>query len=130
MDERKKRAALLKGIRPDIPNAKIDDATSPAERFQNVTLRPIIKLQHDLFLAVFKAYFSRKKIKFDTLNTTQKTMLIEGIFARDNAFKLNLKGIVLGQMTVEEYTIYAEQPSIYNKRIFGMLKERILSVLD
>ena len=34
----------------------ISDDSKPEERFQNETLRPILKVQNDLLLAVFKNY--------------------------------------------------------------------------
>ena len=50
------RSTNLKEIRPEIPQAKIHDNMSVEERFQNETLRPIIKLQNDLLIELFKNY--------------------------------------------------------------------------
>ena len=49
--------------RPIIKNI-VSDKTLPFETFQNVTLRPIIKMQHDLILALFQSYVQKKKIVF------------------------------------------------------------------
>ena len=46
----------LKRIRPDFMTTTINDGMSADERFQNLILRPIIKLQRGLFIEVFKNY--------------------------------------------------------------------------
>ena len=53
------RDTYLQSIRPIISSALVKDNMSEDERFQNKTLRPIIKLQNDLFLAVFKNYIRK-----------------------------------------------------------------------
>ena len=44
------RTDSLLAIRPHISSAKVYDTMSAEESFQNKTLRPIIKMQNDLFL--------------------------------------------------------------------------------
>ena len=39
----------------------ISSQSSADEKFQNETIRPILKLQNDLFLAVFKNYIYKYK---------------------------------------------------------------------
>ena len=45
----------LKRIRPEVPKALVHDQMSDEERFQNATLRPIVKLQNPLLIEVFKS---------------------------------------------------------------------------
>ena len=54
----------LKRIRPDFMTTTINDGMSTEERFQNLVLRPIAKLQSDLFIEVFKDYVSKHKNVF------------------------------------------------------------------
>ena len=49
------RQSNLKAIRPEILTATINEHMSNDERFQNLVLRPIIKLQNDLLIEVFIA---------------------------------------------------------------------------
>ena len=44
------RSNNLNHIRPIIPSALIYDTMSDDERFQNTTLRPVIKLQNELLI--------------------------------------------------------------------------------
>ena len=51
----------LKSIRPEFLSTTINDNMSNDERFQNLVLRPIIKLQNDLLIEVFKNYIAKHK---------------------------------------------------------------------
>ena len=55
------RTQSLLRIRPEIPSAIVHDGMSADEQFQNGTLRPVIKLQNELFIAVFKNYITKHK---------------------------------------------------------------------
>ena len=63
--------------RPKIPSSKTTDVTNEEERFQNQTLRPIIKMQHDLLIAHFKQYMVSKKCVFDKLSDVDRRDLKE-----------------------------------------------------
>ena len=54
----------LKSIRPDILSATINDDMSIDERFQNLVLRPVVKLQNDLLIEVLRNYISKHKSVF------------------------------------------------------------------
>lgn len=117
----------LKNIRPDISKAKITNSMSSEERFQNLVLRPVIKLQNDLFVVVFKNYISKHKMMFQELSLEKQLLFIENAVTKDIKFRNALKGIVLGLFTVEEYVIYTQNSSALNKRIIQMIKERLIS---
>ena len=53
------------------------ESSSSEERFQNQTLRPILKFQNDLFLEVFKNYATKQKGVFFTLTPEKKMNYIE-----------------------------------------------------
>jgi len=116
-------------IRPILPNIGSMEHKNAEEKFQNTTLRPILKLQHDLLVAFFENYLSRKKINLLTFNNTKKIEVVSGIFKNDNSFKTELRGLIIGHFTVEEYQTYLPIASDANKRILAMAKERLLSVL-
>ena len=116
-----------KSIRPTLPETLVNKEMSEEEHFQNTIIRPIIKMQHDLFIQVFQQYFKSKKNAFFKLAEEQKEKYIENIFQKNIGFRGELKGIVIGQFTVEEYNIYIRHSSTLNKRMMNMLKERILN---
>jgi len=117
----------LKSIRPEILSATIKDDMSDDERFQNLVLRPIIKLQNDLFIEVFKNYIAKHKLVFYDFTLEKRLNFIESAVNRDIKFRNSLKGIVIGLFTVEEYMIYIQNSSALNKRMMNIVKERLIS---
>jgi len=120
------RSINLNSIRPVISSALIYDTMSADERFQNVTLRPVIKLQNELFIEVFKNYVSKHKNVFYELTLSKQLDYIENAIHKDMKFRNSLKGMVIGQFTIEEYDIYIQNSSALNKRMMNLVKERIV----
>ena len=86
-------------IRPEIKKHQTFEATGAEERFQNNTLRPILKLQNPLLVVAFHNYIDKRK----------------GVF---------LMGMVIGHFTLTEYHAYLENAPALNKRIISMLIKR------
>ena len=123
----KTRTEHLLRIRPDLPNAKIYDTMSSEERFQNTTLRPILMLQNDLLMEVFKNYIAKHKNVFYELSLPKQLDYIENVIHKDMKFRNSIKGMIIGQYTVEEYVIYIENLSALNKRMMNLVRERFIS---
>jgi predicted Zn-dependent peptidase len=114
-------------LRPKIKTIKQDLNTSTIEQFQNDTLRPLLKFQHDILLAFFRACLDKNKVRIEELSKEEKEAKINQLFQKDLSFKNQSLGAIIGLLTVEEYIIYAEDISSYNRRIVTMLKQRIMS---
>jgi hypothetical protein len=67
----------LLNIRPEIKKTIAFDSMTSDERFQNETLRPILKLQNPLFLSVFTNYIEKRKGVFYDLSLEKKITYIE-----------------------------------------------------
>ncbi|WP_298117151.1 glyoxalase [Flavobacterium sp.] len=105
----------------------VNEQSSAEELFQNKTLRPILKLQNDLFIEVFTNHAIKQKGVFFTLSPEKKLVYIENTIQRDIKFRNSLKGMVIGLFTVQEYTDYTKNSSNLNKRMMNMLIERLKS---
>lgn len=105
----------------------IFENSSTEERFQNQTLRPILKFKNDLFIEVFKNYANKQKGVFFTLSPEKKLNYIENAIQRDIKFRNSLKGIVIGFFTIAEYKEYIQNSSNINKRMMNLLVERLKS---
>jgi len=103
----------------------INAQSSADEFFQNQTLRPILKLQNDLFVEVFKNYIIKSKSDFFHFSVEKKLQFIEHSIQRDIKFRNSLKGMVIGLFTVDEYATYIQNSSSLNKRMMSMLIERL-----
>ena len=54
-----------------------------------------------------------------------KMHYVENAIQKDMKFKNSLKGMVIGQFTVEEYAIYIQNSSALNKRMMNLVIERL-----
>lgn len=119
------RKIALLDARPFISSALVNENMSAGERFQNETLRPVIKLQNDLLIAVFKNYVKKYKNVFYDLSLEKKMNYIENAIQKDIKFRNALKGIIIGQFTIEEYELYIQDSSALNKRMMNLVIERL-----
>ena len=119
------RSQKLLEIRPLIPSAKILPNMSDDERFQNQTLRPLLKLQNDLLLASFKNYIKKTKNAFYELKLEKRVDYITNAIQKDIKYRNSLKGMIIGQFTLEEYEHYIQNSSALNKRMMNMVIKRL-----
>lgn len=106
---------------------KVSIETSEEEFFQNETLRPIMKLQNDLLVAVFNRYITLSKVNFKQFSIEKRLDFIENTIKKDTKFRNTLKGIIIGFFTLEEYNRYSVNSSALGKRITNLLIERLKS---
>ncbi|MEO4005512.1 glyoxalase [Flavobacterium sp. CAU 1735] len=105
----------------------ITEQSSSEEIFQNKILRPILRLQNELFIQVFLNYAVKQKNVFFSLTPEKKMAYIENVIQRDIKFRNSLKGMIIGLFTVEEYQEYIKNSSNLNKRMMNVLIERLKS---
>ncbi|CAL2065405.1 glyoxalase [Tenacibaculum sp. 190524A05c] len=115
-----------KDIRP-VLNLNFSGAT---EAFQNITLRPILKLQHSIIILMFKSWAVKHKIRLFSITVEGLKEILEKSLSKNNAIKNQLLGITIGHFTDEEYETYALNSSEYNKRIFTMIKQRLFDSFE
>ncbi|MHA6280632.1 glyoxalase [Salinimicrobium sp. CAU 1759] len=123
----KDRDQSLLELRPQIESAVVNASTLPDEQFQNRTLRPVILLQNDLLLEAFRNYVQKHKNVFYEMSIEKRMAYIENSIQKDIKFRNSLKGMVIGQFTIEEYTYYITNSSALNKRMMNLVKERLQS---
>ncbi|WP_087709534.1 glyoxalase [Chryseobacterium mucoviscidosis] len=104
--------------------------SSETELFQNNVLRPVLKLQNDIFIQIFRDYAMRKMSDFTSLKNEQKINFTEQSLQKDSALKNTYIGMTVGMLTPEEITVYLSDSKSFNKRIINMLFERIKSQID
>ncbi|MFT6964730.1 MAG: hypothetical protein ACJAWV_004472 [Flammeovirgaceae bacterium] len=122
MAERDKQ---LLSIRIEVPRATISEDSSQFEHFQNTTLRPIIKFQHELIIQIANSKLKKKQKEFQNLSEQKQKEYLENLLMRDNNFRQEMVGIIVGFFTSEEYGDYAEMKSEINRRIIQIIKQRL-----
>ena len=123
------RNQFLKEFRGDALGT-INFETSSDEYFQNQILRPILKLQNDLYIELFKNYILKSKANFETFTIDKKCQFIEISIQKDTKFRNLLIGIVIGLFSIDEYLLYVKNTSSLIKRIITMLIERFKNQLQ
>ncbi len=121
------RDKALRSLRPEIPAAQVDKHTSPEERFQNETLRPILKLQNDILAQAFQQQLQKYKVPFDDFTKEKQTAYIQKAIQKDLKFRNMLKGMIVGHLTIAEYEFYTQHESALDKRLMSMLAQRLES---
>ena len=112
-----------KSIRPAIAVEK--PAETAEESFQNEVLRPILKLQNELLLAIFRHFMEKRKIAFHKMPRLRQLQQIEQSLSKDNSLRKLLLGAVIGQFTPEEYDTFLHQEAEATRRIMAMMAQRL-----
>jgi hypothetical protein len=95
------------------------------EVFQSKTLRPILKFQNEIIVALFRNYLLENKIKIAELNKDKKEVLIHAVLKKNSVLKNTLIGLIVGHFTAEELLFYLEHKSEVYKRMVELLIKRI-----
>ncbi len=122
-------------LRPELPNVVLPiiyqyEDNNPSLRievFQNLTLRPILKLQHDLLVAIFKHHVVVRKNAFYHLPEKSRSEYITNTLRTDLKFKSRLVGVIIGHFTLEEYTFFENNESELTRRMTDLLIQRLIS---
>ena len=122
------RSQLLSSIRP---NLELDSAQStPAEQFQNQTLRPILKFQHELLVAAFRAYINKRHGFFFQLSAKDRVEWIKHSLQKDQSLRNTLTGMVLGHFSLEEWDSFQANEAEHSRRLIQMLIQRLQSAVE
>ena len=116
----------MEKVRPVLPDSLTEGDLKEEELFQNMVLRPIIKMQHDILILRVKSYFLLKRVVFNVMDQKKRTKAIEQAFLNDHAFKKEIQGMIIGQLGQDEFQQYLKFEKSVNKRIFQMVKNRML----
>lgn len=108
----------------------VSEQNSTDENFQNKTLRPILKLQNELFLKVYEQYAVKNKNVFFSLNSARKIDYIDYSLTKDFKFRQFMIGLIVAFFTSDEFDYYTINSSNLNKRIISMLCERLKSQIE
>ena len=110
------REPTLLQLRPQIDTIIDSSESSVVEFFQNKTLRPILKLQNQVLVDVFKGLSAQKLAAFIRLANDQKRAYIRDILSKDAITRNVILGLILAMMT--------------RQRIMDMAAERLAMHLE
>ena len=114
--------ATLLALRPII-NAETTDAESTVGYFLHATLRPVLKLQNALLLAVVADFVRDHHI---ALRLTDQLHQLTELLTRNTKLRYTIVGLITGQFTAAEYAFYRPHRSELNRRLLEMAQHRVL----
>ena len=110
-------------LRPEIETSI--EHSNENEVFQNKVLRPIIKLQHQLLIALTKQKINSLQINFQELSKEKQRITIENLTLKDLNFKATLIGVIVGLFESNEIDFYLSKQKEINKRILLIIQKRL-----
>ena len=119
----------MEKVRPKLPDAITEGELKEEELFQNMVLRPVIKMQHDLLIMRVKSHFSSKRVLFNVMDNKKRTEATIQAFQNDHNLKKEIQGMIIGQLTVLEFQQYLKIERSLNKRIVQMVRNRMIDSL-
>ena len=117
------RDEALLTFRPiiDVDNTQM----TAAERFQNETLRPLLKLQNSLILPVFRDYLTKRKNTFGQMAVSDQLAYIDHTIRQDQKFKNLLVGLIMGHFTTREWQTFRADEAELTRRLVTLLIQRL-----
>ena len=111
------------------PKIITSPAQNPAEAFQNIVLRPILKFQHERITGIFQQHIQKRKVNLSGLSIEARKNYVGRTFQKDLALRHQLIGLALGMMTEEEWSVFLENKELA-RRLNNLLVQRIQSTLE
>jgi catechol 2,3-dioxygenase-like lactoylglutathione lyase family enzyme len=118
----------LRQIRPQLD---LDTSQSrPVERFQNETLRPILKLLNPTILRLVAARLARYGVGFADMDRPDERDRLRNLIKEDNRLKQTLLGMVVGHLTTSELETYLLHKGEIRRRCVPMILARAQDQID
>ncbi len=108
-------------------NADPELASNDLEAFLHRTLRPVLKLQNDVILALVAADIAKRVPGFASFALEDQRDRLGTTLRSDSRLKRVLLGVVWGALTSEELTFALEHESEVRRRVAALLTERVVS---
>ena len=120
-------------IRPQLNLPSLSSTTAPLptlESFQNDSLRPILKMQHDLLLLIWQNHLVKQLKNVVPMGTTRQiSEFIAQTVKSDMKLKNKLLGTLIGHFTLAEFAFFADNENELMRRMTDLLVQRLMSTV-
>ncbi|MEM9997896.1 MAG: hypothetical protein AAF809_09370 [Bacteroidota bacterium] len=128
------RDAALLALRPTLPAEERYAEATPGvplrddlEAFQTRTLRPLLKLQNPLLLALVADHLARTTPGFPGFAPADQEAHLVRMLRQDARFKRTLYGFVAGLCTEPEFAFFLRHRAEVRRRMLALVTERLRS---
>ncbi|MFD2787020.1 hypothetical protein [Hymenobacter rubripertinctus] len=117
----------LHALRPTIASAALLPAEAPATvaDFLHAVLRPILKLQNPMLLAVVADFVHDHHVPLVRVAPLDQQRLLGELLARNTKLRYTVVGLVTGLFTTAEFTFYRQHRSELNRRLLELSTRRV-----
>lgn len=117
-------AALL-ALRPVLPAVLPASGHATPADFLHHTLRPLLKLQNDVLLAVVADFVRDHHMPLAAASATEQQRLLAELLARNTKLRYIVIGLICGLFTGAELIYYREHRSELNRRLLELATRRV-----
>lgn len=118
----------LLNLRPSLPLEV--NFSNNVEKFQNQTIRPILKFLHTALITIFEEECNNQNLVPIITTPLETRDWLKLKFSKNIEFRNVISGMVISLLTKNELTIYLKNKQEYKRRIFTMALERIASTIN
>jgi hypothetical protein len=118
--------AQLLALRPIIDIEFIGEKNS-LESFMHLTLRPVLKMQHQKLVTLIEQSEGFKIELCSSLDKEMNQTYLKNHLSKNAGLKQKLLGCVIGLFTEDEFDFFFQNQKEVSKRISAMIIERYLS---
>jgi hypothetical protein len=112
-------------LRPELE--LVTDQSRPEEVFQNRTLRPILKMQHQLLIHLFQTHIRKRKNAYFQMSEPARLEWIADAVRSDQRFRNLLVGTIIGHFTVDELRTFEDNEAECLRRLVNLIIQRLQS---
>ena len=121
--------ALL-ALRPAVPAEPANPADAPSVgAFQHASLRPVLKLQNRLLLAVVADFVLDHHILLGKAVPGDQQRLVAELMTRNTKLRYLIIGLITAHFTTAEHAYYRQHRAELNRRILELAQRRVLDQL-
>ncbi|MCA8831992.1 hypothetical protein [Hymenobacter pini] len=116
--------AALAALRPTVQVSATPNDT-PVAHFLHTTLRPVLKLQHDVLLLVVADFVRDHHIPLSSAAGTEQQRLLTELLSRNTKLRYTIVGLIVGQFTRPELATYRQHRPELNRRLLELASRRV-----
>jgi hypothetical protein len=90
----------------------------------------VLKLLNDNLLQLVRSYLAKYGTGFSEMDRADRVRKLRNLMTQDSRLKRTAVGMVMGQLTEDEFAFYLENRHELRRRIIDLLETRIVDQVD
>ncbi len=112
-------------LRPAVAAAPASTPEPTPGDFLHATLRPVLKLQNPLLLAVVADFVRDHHVPLASADAADQIRLLGELLGRNTKLRYTVVGLIVGSFTTDELAFYRRHRSELNRRLLELATRRV-----